>query len=40
MAKPESIINALEQYFIGCDLLRDGSLRVDYLGERPVEYVI
>lgn len=40
MAKADSIINALEQFFINCDLLRDGALRVDYLGEKPVEYVI
>ena len=40
MAKADSIIDALEKYFIGCDLLKDGALRVDYLGEKPVEYTI
>ena len=40
MAKADSIINALEKYFIGCELLKDGALRVDYLGENPVEYTI
>lgn len=40
MAKADSIINALEKYFINCELLRDGCLRVDYMGERPVEYTI
>lgn len=40
MAKSDSIIDALEKYFIGCELLKDGALRVDYLGEKPVEYTI
>ena len=40
MAKADSIIDALEKYFIGCVLLKDGALRVDYLGEKPVEYTI
>lgn len=40
MAQARSIIEALEQYFIKCDLLKDGCLRVDYLGEKPVEYSI
>ena len=40
MAKADSIIDALEKYFIGCKLLKDGALRVDYLGEKPVEYTI
>lgn len=40
MAKADSIIDALEKYFIGCELLKDGVLRVDYLGEKPVEYTI
>lgn len=40
MAKANSIIDALEKYFIGCELLKDGALRVDYLGEKPVEYTI
>ena len=40
MAKADSILDALEKYFIGCELLKDGALRVDYLGEKPVEYTI
>lgn len=40
MAKADSIIDALEKYFIGCELLKDGALRVDYLGEKPVEYTL
>lgn len=40
MAKADSIIDALEKYFIGCEFLKDGALRVDYLGEKPVEYTI
>ena len=40
MAKADSIIDELEKYFIGCELLKDGALRVDYLGEKPVEYTI
>ena len=40
MAKADSIIDALEKYFIGCELLKDGALRVDYLGEKPMEYTI
>lgn len=40
MAKADSIIDALEKYFIGCELLKDGAFRVDYLGEKPVEYTI
>lgn len=40
MAKADSIIDALEKYFIGCELLKDVALRVDYLGEKPVEYTI
>lgn len=40
MAKADSIIDALEKYFIGCELMKDGALRVDYLGEKPVEYTI
>lgn len=38
--KPESIIEALERYFLKCELLKDGCLRVDYLGEKAVEYAI
>lgn len=40
MGKAESIIEALEQFFLDCELLKDGCLRVDFLGEKPVEYVI
>ena len=40
MAAKDTIIEALEQFFIKCDLLKDGALRVDYLGEKPVEYTI
>lgn len=40
MAKAKSIIEALEQFFLDCELLKDGCLRVDFLGEKPVEYVI
>lgn len=36
----DSIINGVEKYFLQCDLLKDGCLRVDYLGEKPVEYTI
>ncbi len=35
-----TIIKSLEDYFCQCELLRDGCLRVDYLGEKPVEYNI
>ena len=40
MAKPNSIISALERYFLKCDMLKDEYLRVDYLGEKPIEYAI
>lgn len=40
MAKAKSIIEALEQFFLDCELLKEGCLRVDFLGEKPVEYVI
>lgn len=40
MEKPQSIIEALEKYFLQCDLLKEGCLRVDYLGEKPIEYAI
>ena len=36
----DSIIKGLEQYFAKCPLLKEGFLRVDYLGEKPIEYVI
>lgn len=36
----KSIIESLEKYFIQCDILKDGCLRIDYLGEKPVEYDI
>ena len=36
MAK--SIIEGLEKYFLQCDMLKDGCLRVDFMGEKPVEY--
>lgn len=36
----DSIIKGLEQYFAKCPLLKEGCLRVDYLGEKPIEYVI
>lgn len=35
-----SIIEGIEQYFLNCDVLKDGCLRVDFLGDRPVEYAI
>ena len=38
MAK--SIIEGLERYFLQCDMLKDGCLRVDFMGEKPVEYSI
>ena len=40
MAANDTIIDALTKYFIKCDLLRDGAMRVDYLGEKPVEYTL
>lgn len=36
----ESIIKSLEEYFLKCDMLKDGCLRVDYMGEKPIEYAI
>lgn len=39
-SKKGSIIQSLEKYFLRCDMLKDGCLRVDYLGEKPVEYAI
>lgn len=36
----DSIIKALEQFFIKCELLKDGAFRIDYLGEKPVEYTL
>ena len=38
MAK--SIIEGLEKYFLQCDMLKDGCLRVDFMGEKPIEYTI
>ena len=35
-----SVLLMMAKYFIGCELLKDGALRVDYLGEKPVEYTI
>ncbi len=35
-----SIIEGIEQYFLNCVMLKDGCLRVDFLGDRPVEYTI
>ncbi len=35
-----TIIKALEEYFCNCELLSEGRLRVDYLGDKPVEYNI
>lgn len=40
LAKKNSIIKTLEEYFLKCDMLKDGCLRVDYLGEKPIEYAI
>ena len=40
MAANDTIIDALTKYFIKCELLRDGAMRVDYLGEKPVEYTL
>lgn len=36
----DSIIKGLEQYFLECELLRDGCLRVDHIGMRPIQYSI
>lgn len=36
----DTIIQSLEKYFLQCELLKKGSFRVDYLGEKPVEYAI
>lgn len=36
----DTIIQALEKYFLQYELLKKGSFRVDYLGEKPVEYAI
>ena len=35
-----SIIKGIEQNFLNCDVLKDGCLRVDFLGNKPVEYAI
>ncbi|MCI8673057.1 MAG: hypothetical protein HFI89_06165 [Lachnospiraceae bacterium] len=34
------MIEGIEQYFLNCDVLKDGCLRVDFLGNKPVEYAI
>lgn len=36
----DSVIKGIEQYFLKCPLLKDGCMRVDFLGPDPVEYVI
>lgn len=36
----KSIIEGLERYFLQCNMLKDGCLRVDFMGEKPVEYSI
>lgn len=38
--RPESIIEAIEQYVSACPLLKDGAMRVDALGDEATEYVI
>lgn len=40
MEESNSIIKALERYFLGCELLAAGAFRVDYIGMEPVEYSI
>lgn len=37
---PDTIIKAIEKYFLDCPILKDGCLRVDFLGPEPIEYVI
>lgn len=36
----DTIIKAIEEYFLKCPILKDGCMRVDFLGPEPVEYVI
>jgi hypothetical protein len=36
----DSVIKGIEQFFLKCPLLKDGCMRVDFLGPDPVEYVI
>lgn len=36
----DSVIKGIEQFFLKCPLLKDGCMRVDFLGPEPVEYVI
>lgn len=36
----DTIIKAIEEYFLECPILKDGCMRVDFLGPNPVEYVI
>ena len=38
--KPESVIQAVTDYFMKCPLLKDGVFRVDALGISGIEYVI
>lgn len=35
-----AIISGIEEFFLKCPLLKDGCLRVDFLGPKPTEYVI
>lgn len=36
----DAIISGIEKFFLSCPLLKDGYMRVDFLGPDPVEYVI
>ncbi|GBU06587.1 hypothetical protein EDD74_1225 [Faecalimonas umbilicata] len=38
--QPESVIQAVTDYFMKCPLLKDGVFRVDALGTNGIEYVI
>lgn len=38
--QPESVIQAVTDYFMKCPLLKDGVFRVDALGTSGIEYVI
>lgn len=38
--RPQSLIEAVMNYFMACPLLRDGAFRLDALGEQPTEYVV
>lgn len=35
-----NMIEAVRNYLCACPLLKDGALRVDYLGDQPTEYVV